>query len=180
VRYHYSTQPTIAWVLNHHFYGGQHFIWAATPFYPYREPNPSSSNPYQVFASFYHPWRDDDPYDRVISSMRLSLLVGVTAMTGHLGHSLAQDLTGVCETGPVELFYPIVYRVDISSLADNRLDDQSGSAVSGSHEVLIRDLAEHEFDVLFADDHNSDLLSSLTQPTQDPKDVLATLKSVTM
>lgn len=175
---YYSTQPAIAWVLNHHFYGGRHFVWAAAPFYPYREANPKSSSPYLMYADFYHPWRDDDPYDRFIASMRLSLVKGVIAMTDSIGRALASDLIEICGRCPLELFYPVVYRIDISGFADNRLDILSGSAAAGSQEILVRNLREHEFDVLFGGDHENELLTRVLSPALERYAVLDLLRAV--
>ena len=159
---YYSTQPLLAWLLNHHFFGGVHFTYAAHPFYPYKQPNPKSSNPYAIYADFFSPWHDDDPYDRNIVSMRQSLRNGVLARGGALHPSTRNFLRRVCSEGSVFLFYPVVYRIELDGLPPSRVDTSIGSAVVGSHEVLVRDLREPEFDILFFDDHSHDTLSQLT------------------
>lgn len=160
---YYSTQPLLAWLINHHFYGGIHFTWAAHPFYPYRAPNPKSSSPYLMYGDFFSPWRDNDPYDRNITSMRQSLRNGVIAHRGSLHPATATFLRRLCENGSVRLFYPVVYRIDLSEIEEDRQDASQGSAaLSGSHEVLIRDLREHEFDILFLEDHEDSTLQKLT------------------
>ena len=47
-------------------------------------------------------------------------------------------------------FYPVVYRIDTSKIASTRLKI-AGSGTAGSKELLIEDLAENEFDILFLD-----------------------------
>ncbi len=177
VAYYYSTQAAIAWVLNHHFYGGRHFVWAATPFHPYREPNPKSSNPYLVYGDLYLPWRDDDQYDRFITKLRMDLVKGIIAIGSAIDDSLADELEEICNRGSVELFLPIVYRIDASTLHPDRIDISSGSAAVGSHEILVRDLAETEFDILFAEDHTSDLLTKAMAPAAEREDLLDLLRS---
>lgn len=167
----------MAWILNHHFFGGRHFVWAATPFHPYRLLNPRSSNPYLMYADFYMPWKDNDEYDRFIGSMRLSLIKGIIAMTPELGDDLAGELEDVCTRGPVELFFPIVYRLDLRHFDPARLDIKNGSARLGSEEVLVRDLAEWEFDIRFSEEHDSGLLRHALSPSREAMDVLNRLKS---
>ena len=174
--FYYSTQPAIAWILNHHFYGRRHFVWAATPFHPYRQLNPKSSNPYLMYADLYQPWRDDDRFDRFVTSMRLSLIKGVIAMSDSLGDSRANELIELCNDCPVEVFLPIVYRLDVSAIDSQRRDVDSGSATGGSREILIRDLDEDEFDILFANDHESTLLAEVMDPTADAESVLRLLQ----
>lgn len=48
MNHYYSTQPLLAWSLNRHFYSGLHYMYVA-PFYPYRLPNPKSSNPLEIY-----------------------------------------------------------------------------------------------------------------------------------
>ena len=126
------------------------------------------------------PGVDNDQYDRFIESLRFRLVTGVTAMSGSLGKSLASDLTVICATCPIELFYPVVYRLDVSQLPESRLD--IGKWLCGRmlapQEILVRDLAEHEFDVLFGDDHGSDLLTGLMKAPQGHESVLNLLKAV--
>ena len=174
---YYSTQPFLAWVLNHHFYGRVHFTWAAHPFHPYREPNPKSSNPYLMYADFYLPWRDDDQYDRTITSMRQSLRNGVLAKRALLHSSTTNFLKRVCEQGSPLLFFPVVYRIDVDLLQPSRLDSTLGFAAVGSHEVLIRDLDEHEFDVLFFEDHNDPTLAALSDLSCSRPDAVRLLRT---
>src|SRR5215471_1294003 len=90
--YYYSVQPFLAWTLNHHFYSGRHFTWAATPFLPYRPPNPKSSNPYQMYSDLYQPWKDRDVHDRFVGSLRISLRKGVLAAESSIGSYIARRL----------------------------------------------------------------------------------------
>jgi hypothetical protein len=173
---YYSTQPLLAWLLNHHFFGGLHFTWAAHPFYPYKQPNPKSSNPYAIYADFFSPWYDDDAYDRNIVSMRQSLRNGILAHKKTLHPSTQRFLKRVCEEGSVLLFYPVVYRLDLTSIDLSRVDSLSGSAAVGSHEVLIRDLRETEFDILFFEDHRHPTLRQLTNTNSDRTDIVRILR----
>lgn len=173
---YYSTQPMLAWLLNHHFFGGLHFTWAAHPFFPYKLPNPKSSNPYAIYADFFSPWYDNDPYDRNIVSMRQSLRNGVLAHKRTLHPSTTGFLKRVCEEGSVLLFYPVVYRLDLALIDPSRVDTSSGSAVAGSHEVLIRDLRESEFDILFFKDHRHHTLDELADPTCRRGDIVRILQ----
>lgn len=151
--YYYTTQPFLAWALNHYFYNRTHYVWAGTPFHPYRAPNPKSSDPYYIYADLYHPWKDDDPFDRNITGLRSKLREGVLAKKSLLGPPLEQALKDVCDKAEVALFYPIVYRIDTATLDTARLDSKSGSGAKSSQEVRITDLRETEFDILFDKEH---------------------------
>jgi hypothetical protein len=161
--YYYSVQPFLAWTLNHHFYSGLHFTWAATPFFPYRLPNPKSSNPYEMYSDLYQPWKDHDQYDRFVNNLRISLRKGVLAAEPSIGPSLARRLKRICARIDLECFYPIVYRIDLTRIPNARRDFTSGSAAVGSQEVLVRDLVESEFDILFGGDHASVTLHELSR-----------------
>lgn len=52
--YHYSTTSFLAWSINHYFFHGVHYVWAAGDFYPYRQSNPKSSNPLLIYTDMYH------------------------------------------------------------------------------------------------------------------------------
>jgi hypothetical protein len=174
--YHYSVQPFLAWTLNHHFYDGLHFTWAATPFFPYRLPNPKSSNPYEMYSDLYQPWKDRDLHDRFVDSLRVSLRKGVLAAEPSIGSHLARRLKHICARIDLELFYPIVYRIDLTRIPNARCDFQSGSAAVGSQEVLIGDLSESEFDILFGGEHSSTILAELAHPSTTVKRALKILE----
>jgi hypothetical protein len=174
--YYYSVQPFLAWALNHHFYGALHFTWAATPFFPYRLPNPKSSNPYEMYSDLYQPWKDGDPYDRFVDNLRVSLRKGVLAAEPSIGSNLARRLKRICTRADIECFYPIVYRIDLARIPTVRRDFTSGSAAVGSQEVLVRDLAESEFDILFAGDHSSATLDELASLSTNVKRALQILE----
>jgi hypothetical protein len=150
-RYHYGTVPALAWVLNHYFYGGVHYSWLAEEFFPL-DTNPKSSNPYLIYGDLYWAWHHRDRHDRFIRDVRRSLREGVFAQhrSRVLDRRTARRLRRVCERGRVELFYPLVYRVDVEAIALDRMI-VGGSGLHGSREVLARDLRESEFDLLFAD-----------------------------
>lgn len=150
--YHYSATPFLAWAINHYFYNGIHYVWAAGDFYPYRQPNPKSSNPLLIYLDIYHPWKDSDPYDKFIAQQRLSLRKGVLAqqILGTITAYRATKLKEICDKVDVAFFYPVVYRIDTSKIASTRLKI-AGSGTAGSKELLIEDLAENEFDILFLD-----------------------------
>jgi hypothetical protein len=150
-RYHYGTVPALAWVLNHYFYGAVHYSWLAEEFFPL-EGNPKSSNPYLIYGDLYWAWRHDDRFDRFVRDLRKSLREGVRRQQQArvLGRAIARRLRAVCERGRLELFYPVVYRVDMDAIGFDRVA-VAGSGLHGSREVLIRDLREAEFDLLFAD-----------------------------
>lgn len=175
--YFYSTQSFLAWCLNHYFYDGRHYVWAAALFYPYKMPNPKSSNPYQIYADLYSPWYDRDPFDRFISSVRLSLRKGVIAAGPHLSGRTQSRLKRVCAGVDVAFFLPIVYRIDISVISSSRLNGSVGSGATGSNEYLIRDLRENEFDILFLDERHFDKdMGQLATGSLDPSHALSILE----
>lgn len=149
---YYSTQSFLSWCLGHHFYGGIHWVWAARPFYPYGERNPKSSNPYLVYGDLYQPWKDGDNFDKFVSQNRLNLLRGVVAKknSGALTPERSRKLKRVCEKVDILFFYPLVYSFDLESIPAERRTF-AGSALAGSNEVLVEDLAESEFTILFSD-----------------------------
>ncbi|HKP74653.1 MAG TPA: hypothetical protein VJT67_03885 [Longimicrobiaceae bacterium] len=176
-RYYYGTVPVLAWILNHYFYGGRHYAWLAGEFHPLRT-NPNSSNPYVIYGQLYAAWAWRDAWDKYVKELRKSLQSGVDAHQDArtIDTSLAKRLHMMCETVPVELFYPVVYRVDIEQIAsERRMVD--GSALIGSDEFLVCDLGETEFELLFVDnaldqDFVRFVLDAPTQPSRASAEVL--------
>jgi hypothetical protein len=155
--YYYGTKATLAWILGHYFFNAEHYTWLASEFFPYRLPNPKSSNPYQIYADLFQPWKDRDDYDKYIQQIRLNIRKGVIAQekAGVISGDVASRLKEVCDRIDIIYFYPIVCRVDIDSI-DRRRRQISGSGIMlHSSEELIADLREDEFDILFLD-FNSD------------------------
>lgn len=173
---YYSTQPFLAWALNHYFYKRRHFVWAATPFHPYKT-NPKSSNPYETYNDLFKPWKEDDQFDKFITTMRLNLRKGVIAAAPALGMVREKALKRVCARAEVALFYPIVYRLDIKQLDQKRVDSSSGSAAVGSEEHLIRDLRESEFDILFDAEHGDPVIGKLARGNHSSSKALTLLQS---
>lgn len=149
--FYYSTQSFLEWCFNHYFFGRRHYSWLAAPFYPYKQKNPSSSNPYELYGSLYRPWVDNDRFDYFIESKRIHVRKGVIAQQLRLGTSLASDLKDVCERIDPVFLLPVVYRVNIARISARRLIANSGSALTGSNEYVIAALRESEFDILFLD-----------------------------
>ncbi|HEV7672374.1 MAG TPA: hypothetical protein VGS22_27970 [Thermoanaerobaculia bacterium] len=149
---YYSTQSFLSWCLGHYFYSGTHWVWAARPFFPYREGNPKSSNPYLAYGDLYQPWKDGDNFDKFVSQIRLNLLRGVAAKktSGALTPEHCRKLRRICEKVDILFFYPLVYSFDLDTIPAERRTF-AGSALAGSNEVLVEDLAESEFTILFFD-----------------------------
>jgi hypothetical protein len=101
---------------------------------------------------FYQPWKDADPYDKFIAQQRLNLRKGVIAEqeAGNISRRVAKRLKKICDKIDIVFFYPIVYRIDISTIPTQRIRI-AGSSTTGSSEILIDDLGEKEFDILFLD-----------------------------
>jgi hypothetical protein len=160
-RYFYGTVPALAWILNHYFYDRLHYAWLAEEFHPLST-NPKSSNPYLIYGDLYWAWLRRDPWDRFVKDSRRSLEDGVRAQwaSGRLDDVTAARLRRVCRNVGVELFYPLVYRVSTGTIAEERRLRQN-SGLTGSREVLIPDLAETEFDLLFADNHDDPVFAPL-------------------
>ncbi len=152
-RYYYSTQPFLAWCYNHYFFNGVHFAWLGAPFYPYRLPNPTSSNPLRIYQDLYEPWKDRDRFSFKIEQMRLGIRKGVIQNTRPLSRN-RRKLTYICDSISHVFFYPIVYRVDIDLIlpAGRKLVTGSGATV-GSQEYKVTDLKEQppEFDLILVD-----------------------------
>jgi hypothetical protein len=151
VRYYYGTVPVLAWIINHYFYSRTHYAWLAAAFHPHGE-NPGSSNPYKLYSYLYEPWAERDGYAHFIKAYRDRLVEGVQQQeqAGVLDAATAVRLRRVCEQGSVDLFYPILYRVNIDLIAPSRRV-VANSGLKGSREVLVTDLREHEFDLIFTD-----------------------------
>lgn len=156
-RYHYGTVPALAWLLNHYFYGGLHYSWLAEEFAPLLT-NPKSSNPYLIYGDLYWAFSKKDPYDKYVVQSRHALAKGVVARrtAGIADPVLGRRLRRICSKAELEMFYPLVYRVDVDRIASSR-KVRAGSAASGSREVLVPDLRESEFELLFADFADPDL-----------------------
>jgi hypothetical protein len=151
---YYSTQPFLAWCLNHYVYSGSHYVWASPFLFPYRALNPKSSNPYQIFQDLYQPSYDRDAYDSFISQKRVKLRAGVEAIVQSLksSHPLASrynDLLDICDGIDETFFWPVIYIID-NDVAVSR-GALANSALVGSDEKLIKDLQESEFTMLVPD-----------------------------
>ena len=70
--------------------------------------------------------------------------------SGTIDSAKAARLKDICDSVNIAFFYPIVYRVDLSKIHRSR-SNVAGSGLAGSAEVLVPDLQETEFDVLFLD-----------------------------
>lgn len=158
--HYYGTTTALAWMLGHYFYGAEHRAWVAGEYFPYRLPNPKSSNPHLIYQDLYQPWKDRDNYDKYIGQARLNARKSVIAreLASHLDSSEAGDLKDICDRVDIVFLYPFVVRVDVERIRavdPNRLV-LAGSALSGSHEFLIERLREtpREFVSLFLDFHD--------------------------
>ena len=94
---------------------------------------------------------DADNFDKYISQTRLSLRNGVEAKekSGVIMPADATRLKKICDKVEVTFFCPIVLRLDIDQIDGKRLETAGSGVTVGSHEFLIRDLHENEFDILF-------------------------------
>jgi hypothetical protein len=161
---YYSCVPSLAWILGHYFYNGTHYTWIAEEYFPYRLPNPKSSNPHLIYQDLYQPWKDSDDFDKFVIQSRINLRKGVIAqeLSGTITTSEATDLKDICDKIEIVFFYPIIYRMDIFQTGFNNGRLRSaGSAGVGSHEYLISDLKETEFEVIFLDFHGDPDFSNL-------------------
>lgn len=157
-RYYYSRQYFFAWCMGHYFYNDMHFSWVGAPFYPYKTANPDSSNPLSLYEQTYKPWKDADPnsdqWPTIRSKMRRGLLVQkntLPAIRGIRSTALYNRLVTICDTIHFDLFYPIIYRVDVDRVKPANRLETAGSGLSGSVEYRIPDLRSAEFDILFMD-----------------------------
>ncbi|MFL6138773.1 MAG: hypothetical protein ACJ74O_13365 [Frankiaceae bacterium] len=150
VEHFYSTQPFLAWCLNHFFYGRRHYAFVGAPFHPYRLVNPNSSNPWKMYGAQYEPWIDRDPYDAVVQQKRITIRKGVIANASLLTIPERNAIDAICGKVDLTFLVPLVYRVDTSAISTSRKAVR-GSGSLGSNEYLIQDLGEHEFDILFFD-----------------------------
>ncbi|HEU4881847.1 MAG TPA: hypothetical protein VFT45_06370 [Longimicrobium sp.] len=155
-RYYYGTVPALAWIINHYFYARIHYAWLAAAFHPHGE-NPGSSNPYKIYGQLYEPWAERDGFAKFVLETRNSLVKGVQTRedAGLLDNVTAARLKRVCRLASIDLFYPVLYRVKIEAIAHSR-QTLVNSALEGSREVLVADLRESEFDLLFVDNSRDD------------------------
>lgn len=151
IRYYYGTVPALAWIINHYFYSRTHYTWLAAAFHPHGG-NPGSSNPYKLYGQFYESWAERDGYLHALGEYRRRLARGVAAKerAGVLDNVTAARVRRVCRTVSVDLFYPVLYRVQIEKIPRARRS-VANSGLLGSREVLVKDLRESEFDLLFLD-----------------------------
>ena len=103
-RYFYSTQPFITWVINNYFYT-EHYTFIA-PFYPYRQENPKSSNPYLIYQDLYLPWKDNDIFDKTIAQFRINIRKGVMLKESlrSISAEEAVDLKELCDKISLKFF----------------------------------------------------------------------------
>ena len=182
-RFYYGTVPVLAWIINHYFYGRVHHVWLAAEWYPLLT-NPKSSNPHLIYADLYQAWLARDDTDKFVETTRGRLRSAVRAQERRrvLDTMTALRLRRVCSNVAVDLFYPIVYRVDITSVAATRRT-RPDPVPTQSREVLVPDLREPEFDLLFADNGEDTLFRQLVLAERDgshrtePREALAMLES---
>lgn len=160
-RYYYGTVPVLAWIINHYFYSRTHYAWLAAAFHPHGE-NPGSSNPYRLYGQFYEPWAERDAYAHPLGEYRRRLANGVIAreQSGALDNITAARIRRVCGSASVDLFYPVLYRVEIDRIPLSRRT-LANSGLQGSREVLVKDLRESEFDLLFVDNERDEYFSRI-------------------
>jgi hypothetical protein len=184
--YYYGTLPVLAWIINHYFYAGVHHVWLAAEWYPVLT-NPKSSNPHLIYADLYHAWVARDGTDKFVETTRKRLRRAVRAQERRrvLDNLTAVRLRRVCLNVAVDLFYPVVYRVDIDAIAGARME-RPIPVPGRSREVLLSDLREGEFDLLFADNLGDDVFEQLVLAEIEggrqtrPQDVLALLEAERM
>ncbi|MDQ6704983.1 MAG: hypothetical protein M3Z85_03340 [Acidobacteriota bacterium] len=147
----------LAWMLGHYFHGAEHRAWVSREYYPYRLPNPKSSNPHLIYQDLYQPWRDRDDFDKYMSQSRLNARKSVIAreLAAEIGAADAISLKEICDRVDIVFLYPFVIRVDIEPIraSDPKRLVLAGSALSGSCEFLLERLRETppEFTILFLD-----------------------------
>lgn len=173
--YWYSTNPVLTWCFNHYFFGGVHRIWIASPFYPYRSANPASSNPLLLYQQLYMPWKEGDDFSKVVEPYRVAARSAVLGHRAALSRVEVLQLSLVTEEVDLEFFLPIVYRVDLRRIERERLQILA-SGLRGSHEYLIADLREDEFDLLLLEDAAGKRLEELLTGTMTRPDVLSMLE----
>ena len=153
---YYSTQPFVAWCLNHYVYDKVHYVWCSRYLFPYRAMNPKSSNPYQIFADLYHPSFDQDQFDSFLAQMRIKLRKGVEAQvqsttSNHPYATRYNDLLDICDHIDETFFWPILYLIRYDVATDPSRATGANSALVGSLEALVKDLQETEFTLLVPD-----------------------------
>jgi len=154
---YYGTITALSWILGHYFYNKKHYAYIASEYYPYRLPNPKSSNPHLIYQDTYQPWKDRDEFDVYISKLRAKLTVGVAAQQSInvIDSGTASDLDNICNKVDIVFFYPLVLQVDISVIDPARRLVKGSGATVGSSEFLIEALDESELTILF-DDFDTD------------------------
>jgi len=150
---YYSTKTVLDWLISHYVMGRKHYTYAAIEFFPYRRPNPESSNPLHLYRNYYTAWKDKDGYSQMILQKKAALRAALDKTVIHdiLDRQTADRITDAIDNADSSLFYPIVYVVDIDNIASHRLEKAGSAIAAASHEVLIRDLNEDEFEILFDD-----------------------------
>jgi hypothetical protein len=176
--YYYGTVPVLAWIINHYFYHGVHYAWLASEWCPLFT-NPKSSNPYLIYGDLYWAWGKQDAYDKYVSATRRvhAEVIANKRDAGLLDHVTAARLKRVCASeNNVDLYYPITYRVDVTQIAPVRQFTEN-SGLRGSSEVLVKDLRENEFDLLFADNPDELFVSLVASESvaAQPRDSLQVL-----
>jgi len=153
--HYYGTIPSLAWIFGRYFYKQTYRVWVAEEFFPYRLPNPKSSNPFLIYQDLYQPWKDRDDFDKYVVQSRANIRSGVVIneRSSRISRKDASMMKKVCDKVSIVFLYPIVLRVNLDDLRTRgRTITKGGSAVtSGSHEYLIEDLHDCDFDILFLD-----------------------------
>lgn len=180
---YYGTVATLAWIFNHYFYKKTHYTWLAEEYYPYRLPNPKSSNPHLTYQDLYQPWKDRDDFDKFIQQIRLNIRKGVIAKetAGDITPADATRLKDICDKVDIVFLYPVVYRVDIEKIDKGRQKLSRSGVTAGSAEILVEDLGEGEFDILFLDfvsdkDFEAIVVNEISSPSVTSTDAMDILE----
>ncbi|NBB83712.1 MAG: hypothetical protein GVY28_09940 [Alphaproteobacteria bacterium] len=138
----------LAWLLGRTCFEDRHYVFVSEAFYPHRLPNPRSSSPLAIFMDLYQAALDRDPFDKVISQYRISLVRGVRQRL-QPGSPLRPRLIEICNHGDPALFWPVILVVSRAAAARGV---PTISSSLGSRETLIPNLHGDEFDILTFDE----------------------------
>jgi hypothetical protein len=153
--YYYGTYPFIAWCMNHYFLSGKHSLWVSAPFYAPHSVD-AGVNQYRVYGDLMSLASGGDSKANGLQDWRDRLKMRISE--GSKDETLQTRLLDIAERIAIPFFMPLVYRVDINALPLGLAIQGDSEGRLGLSHYELRALEETQFDILFADFEDGDIL----------------------
>ena len=152
----YSTNTSLAYNLNQHYYGGQHWIWCNLFFDEAAaraagHAAPPSSMPIEIYRSLSHAIARADFHNDMIKQNRIGLLRGAKAQLAarKISQSQFDDVRAIIRKAQLADFCPLIYIIPFAGVAAKVMRVSPISAANPfSAEFQIASLDRGKFDII--------------------------------